>query len=124
MAQLEPENQGFYKDLRTSLAEILAKKPKLEWMGLTWHWCEVTKPEAGGMLIAAHLIPDPTNPRIAITLSTAFFKSNPPAKLPKFLHNNLNNATAIGHQAWCEWPISSQDGVDAIVELITISQGE
>ncbi len=122
IGQLDPEARGFYKDLRRSLVEILNKKPKLDWMGVTWHWCEITTFDAGDMLIAVHLVPDPLNPRVGVTLSTAFFDSTPPSELPKYLHAGLGTATAIGHQTWCEWAIGSQEAVDAIKELLLLAQ--
>lgn len=124
IGQLDPEAQVFFKDLRQSLVNTLAKKPKLDWMGVTWHWCEITTLDAGGMLIAVHLVPDPHNPRVGVTLSTAFFEGTPPSKLPKYLHAGLSTATAIGHQTWCEWSIGSQEAVDAIKELLSLVQGD
>lgn len=115
---LEPSVCLLLEELRRSLAEKLDKKPRIEWMGITWHWCESTTPENAGMLSAVYLIPDPDNPRIAITVARAFFDNNPPYKLPKQLHSGLTAATCVGHQTWCEWSITNQESCDAIIQII------
>lgn len=119
--ELSPEDRALYQDLRKSIAGLINAKPKLEWLGLSWCWCELTALDDTSPLIAIHLIPDPQNPRVALTLSTAFFDANPPSKLPKGLHGGLSTATAIGHQSWCEWPIGSQELVQSIQEVIKLA---
>ncbi len=121
--QLDPEAQVFYKKIRSSIVAALGKKPKLEWMGITWHWCEHTKPDPSGMLQSIHLIPDPQSPRVALTLSTTFFSTNPPSSLPKHLHSGLSTATAIGHQTWCEFPLNSQEAIDSVETLFKLAHG-
>ena len=118
--QLEPEEKRLFMDLRRSIVKALGVKPKLEWLGISWRWCEVFSPD-GGLLMGVHLIPDPQNPRVALTLSAAFFENMPPSQLPKCLTAGLSNATAIGHQAWSEWAIDSPDMVEAVVELVTLA---
>lgn len=73
------------------------------------------------MLEAVYMIPDPLNPRVAITLSTAFFESHPPSMLPKALHNGLSTATCVGHRSWCEWSISTQEASQAVREIIEMA---
>ena len=118
LSELEPSICPLVEELRRSIAEKLDKKPRIEWMGITWHWCESTTPENAGMLSAVHLVPDPDNPRIALTLSRVFFDDHPPSKLPKPLHSGLSNATCVGHQTWCEWSITNQESKDAILQII------
>lgn len=123
IGELDPEARVFFEDLRRSILKLLKKKPKLEWMGMSWCWCETTTLDDGGMLLAVHLVGDPQNARIAITLSTAFFEKHPPSKLPKQLHSGLGVATCVGHQTWCEWPINSQEIIDAVLDVIELAHG-
>jgi len=121
IGELDPTVRGLYEDLRNSLLETLGVKPRLEWMGITWNWCETVAIEDGGLLSAVHLIPDPENPRVAIALSTVFFEKYPPSKLPKALHAGLGNATCVGHRSWCEWALSSNEAVDSIQQVIELA---
>jgi|GEM_PF-2203851 len=123
IAQLDPEARPLYESFRTALSKQLSTKPKLKWTGLSWKWCEAIELDAGGMLIAVHLVPDPTNIRIAVTLSSSFFQANAPSDLPRHLHSGLSTATSIGHQSWCEWALGSQEAHDSILELIERTQG-
>lgn len=123
LEELDPEVQGLYQDLRKSTINTLKQSPKLEWIGVSWQWCEQTELEPGGMLIAVYLIPDPESPRVALTFSTSFFEHNPPSTLSKLLHAGLSTARTIGHQTWCEWPISSQDQIEAIIETMMLANG-
>ncbi|PCI09270.1 hypothetical protein COB72_06800 [bacterium] len=118
---LDPESRPMYENLRKSIVKIVGTKPKLEWMGLRWRWCELTSLDDTRSLIAVHLIADPENPRVALTLSTAFFDAHPPSKLPKGLHSGFTTAPAIGHRTWCEWPIGNQENADALKEMITLA---
>lgn len=120
---LDPEAGALYQELRRSVLKRVKKKPKLEWMGLTWCWCECTAVDDGGMLGGVYLVCDPANPRVALSLSTAFFEAHPPHTLPKVLHSGFEQATCVGHQTWCEWRISSQELVAGVIEVIAQAHG-
>jgi len=122
ISELADEARPAYESFRSELVKKLSIKPKLKWTGISTKWCETIELDAGGMLIAVHLVPDPSNQRVAITLSSSFFNANPPSELPKFLHAGLSTATSIGHQSWCEWSIGSQEAHDSILELIGLTQ--
>jgi len=123
IGELDPETGKLYQDLRQTIVRILNKKPKLEWLGLSWCWCETTTFNDGGMLLAVYLVGDPLNPRIAIMLSTSFFETHPPRTLPKSLHTGLGVATCVGHQTWCEWSVNTQEVVDDIRKVIELAHG-
>ncbi len=120
---LSPEAGALYTELRRAVLKQIKKKPKLEWTGLTWCWCECTHIENGGMLSTIYLVSDPENPRVALALSTTFFDSHPPQTLPKVLHCGFERATCVGHLTWCEWTINSEDLVMGVLELIALAYG-
>jgi len=123
IGELEPESGVLINDLRRSILKIVKKKARVEWMGMSWGWCEHTALDKGRMLIGVHVVCDPKNPRVAVTLATSFFEKFPPSVLPKLLHSGLGVASCIGHQTWCEWGIGSQEMSDALVEFIKLSHG-
>ncbi len=120
---LDPQTRALYQELRRAVLKELKKKPKLEWMGLSWCWCECTPLEDGGLLSAVYLVSDPANPRVALALSTVFFESHPPHTLPKVLHGGFEQATCVGHRTWCEWAIVSEDLVAGVLEVIALAHG-
>lgn len=121
--ELGDEDQARMTGLRQSIRDITGTKPKLEWQGITWCWSETTPIDPGRNLLEVQFIPDPENPRVGITLSTSFFEKHPPSKLPKSLYPGLTVSTAIGHQSWCEFAVQSDESVEAISELLTLSIG-
>ncbi len=120
---LDPESRVLYESLRRAVFKKVKKKPKLEWMGLTWCWCECTHMEDGGLLGGVYLVCDPEHPRVGLALSTAFFESHPPHTLGKALQGGFEQATCVGHRTWCEWAISSQELVDGVLEVIALAYG-
>lgn len=124
LKELSGDDRTRFASLRRIVREITHHKPKLEWQGLTWCWSERTLVDEGRFLHEIHLVPDPVNPRVAVTLSTVFFEKHPPNTLPKALYAGLNTATAIGHQCWCEFLVTSDESVEALSELLTLSHGD
>lgn len=121
--ELSENHRDAFASLRKDVQQTLGAKPKLEWMGITWKWCESTPPpDPSGKLLAVHLIPDPETPRVALTIATAFFETHAPASLPRPLQAGLGDAVSIGRQTWCEWPVASRDVAEAVLKLITLTQ--
>jgi uncharacterized protein DUF3788 len=120
---LDDDARARYARLKKALVDGLGTKSKLEWMGMSWGWCETIRGRDGGMLIGVHLIASPEQVRAAMTLSTAFFEQYRLETLPRSLHDGISTATCVGHQTWCEWAIGSQEAVDAVIELAMLARG-
>lgn len=123
MGEIDPAMRQIFADLRDRVLSTLGRKPRLEWMGITWHWCETLTPAEGGMISTVRLVPDPAAPRVAVTISRRFFELHPPATLPKALLAGLTEAPCIGNQSWCEWRVTSKEMGEAIAELIERATG-
>jgi hypothetical protein len=121
LGDLGEDNRPLVELMRQRTLKLTGKKPKLEWLGMSWNWCETTKFDEKSKLMAVQLIPDPSNPRVALTISTSFFESHPPSKLPKQLHQGLSNATCIGQTSWCECSLSSAESIEAIETVIGLA---
>lgn len=123
IGDLDPEMGKLIQGLRREIVSSLSKKPTLEWLGLTLRWCETTTPADGSKLLTVHVVPDPSMPRVVLTVSTAFFEQHSPADLPRVLHSGLELATTIGHQTWIEFPVQSAEQVTAVEQFIELVHG-
>ncbi len=121
LGAIDPAAAEHFIAMRRRVLAELGRKPKLEWMGITWRWCETIIPADAGPLSAVYLVPDPGGPRVALTLSRAFFDQHPPAALPRTLHAGLGDATCIGGLTWCEWVVGARETAEAVFQLIALA---
>jgi len=120
LAELNADQRSAITTLRDWLSKQFGARPSLSYIDVAWNWCEQYEPKKArtGDLTSVFLIPDPERVRVAVSYSRRFFETHPISSLPKGLHAGLSESVCVGHQAWTEWTISSQDDASTIIELL------
>ncbi len=120
IGKLNSDHRNALTTLRSWLGKSLGVRPALSYIDVAWHWCEQYTLDASeaGDLRAVYLIPDPQGARVAVCCSRRFFEAHSAASLPKWLHAGLGAGVCVGHLAWCEWNISSQDDVQGLISML------
>lgn len=121
LEQLTPEHRAAIEHVRDWLGANSHSRPKLEFTGIAWRWNERFDfdPLKGGAIRCVCIIPDPVQPRIAISCERDFFRQHPPSFIPKPLHAGLGDGVCVGSQAWCTWVVPGTELAKAIIELLT-----
>ncbi|GJM19472.1 MAG: hypothetical protein DHS20C14_16850 [Phycisphaeraceae bacterium] len=111
-AGIHPDNAPAYQALRNRLEALDHLTPEIRWMGIPWRWTYVYVDESG--TDTAFLIPEPTNPALAMPLPLNRAEDLDAKRLAKTVREGLARARVVGDIAWPEWELSS---VSAATEL-------
>jgi hypothetical protein len=95
----------------TGIREVLA------WQGV-WNWTFVYERDQQRNPAVAYIVPDPSRPRICVTIPEAMLADLSLPRLSKSVRDGIVFAPVVNAIRWPTWDIHSKPQVDELLELL------
>ncbi len=102
---------------RRRLLEVPTMKESVAWQGTPWRWTFAFRTETDSTRPWAYLVPDPSKPRIVLSLTMDELSRFPIRKLTKPARDPLSHGVEVDGVHWVEWEITGRALLDEVLAL-------
>lgn len=103
---------------RTKFLAIPGVREVVSWLGV-WNWTLAYERGQEGEPAMAYIVPDPSRPRVCITISEACLPDLANRRLSKQVRDAIVFAPVVKAVRWPVWDIDSRAQIDELSELLT-----
>lgn len=113
-----PQFVAAFDHARAKLVQIQGASEAIRWHGV-WKWTfEYSCPGDAHAEPFAYLVPDPTRPRVCISIPEVAMANVDVRKLAKGVREVLACAPAVDGTRWATWDVTAKSGIEEIAALI------